>query len=315
MATPAASAKDFADPNRPNGQYDGAVSRTDARSPRPAQARGRRRARLGAPVPPVTGGALEAFERWLAATVSRHTRDLEFREVRKGVQALSSLYVERREGADLAARAIEGRGKRAALATYYAPLHFLTVYRALSQIGVERLGEVSEVHDLGCGTGAAGAAVALALRGAPRVVAVDRSGFLVAEARRTFAAFGLRASVRRGRLPEAAPRAAAGHRWVLGWVVNEMDERARADLLEVLARSLGAGVRLLVFEPLAGPAAPWWSEWAQRLGALGAEDGELRVRVVLPEWLAQLDRAAGLDHRLLGARLLAGPLDGAAPSP
>jgi hypothetical protein len=31
------------------------------------------------------------------------------------------------------------------------------------------------------------------------------------------------------------------------------------------------------------------------------------VRLVLPEWIARLDRATGLDHRVLGARVLAGP--------
>jgi SAM-dependent methyltransferase len=270
--------------------------------------------RLGAPVPYLAGAVREAFDSWLAAAVSRHTRDLEFREVRKGAQALSSLYVERREGVDLAARAIEGRGKRAAVATYYAPLHFLTVYHALSQIGVNRLGPVSELYDLGCGTGAASAAVAQALGGAPRVVGVDRSGFLLAEARRTWTAFGLPAGARRGRLPGAAPRPVAGHLWVLGWAVNEMDERAQADLLALLLRALEGGVRLLVFEPLAGPATPCWPAWARALAARGVLEGAPKVRVALPEWLALLDRAAGLDHRVLGARLLAGPLADAPPA-
>lgn len=271
--------------------------------------------RLGAPVPYIAGGVRAAFDSWLAATVARHTRDLEFREIRKGAQALSSLYVERREGVDLAARAIEGRGKRAAVATYYAPLHFLTVHHALSQIGVDRLGPVSELYDLGCGTGAAGAAVALALGGSPRIVGVDRSGFLLAEARRTWAAFGLPAGARRGRLPGAAPRPVAGHLWVLGWAVNEMEERAQADLLALLLRALEGGVRLLVFEPLAGPATPCWPAWARALAARGVQEATAKVRVELPEWLALLDRAAGLDHRVLGARLLAGPLGAAPPAP
>jgi len=266
-------------------------------------------------VPYLGGDAAPAFDRWLAEAVSRHTRELAFREVRKGVQALSSLYVERREGTDLAARAIEGRAKRAAIATYYAALHFLTVSHAMSQIGVERLGAVSEVHDLGCGTGAAGAAVALALPGPPRVAGVDRSGFALAEARRTWAAFGLRARARRGRLPDAAPRPLAGQLWVLAWAVNEMDERARAELLARILRAIEAGVRVLVFEPLAGPANPDWSAWAQALAARGVQEAAPKVRVALPAWLADLDRAAGLDHRVLGARLLAGPLLPALPDP
>jgi len=287
----------------------GAVSRSAGE--RGAQLAGRRRprARLGAPVPYLGGALRDTFDGWLAELVSRHGRELEFREIRKGVQALSSLYVERRDEAGaLGARALDGRGKRAALATYYAPLHFVTVCHALSQIGVERFGPISEVHDLGCGTGAAGAAAALALGGRARIAGVDRSGFLLAEARRTWAAFRLPARARRGRLPGCLPRAAAGQLWVLGWAVNEMDDSTQTELLAALADALEGGARLLVLEPLAGPATPWWPTWTRALGARGVEDGELRVPVTLPEWLARLDRAAGLDHGILGARLLAGPL-------
>ena len=287
----------------------GAVSHSAGRRGAELARRRRPRAKLGAPVAYLDGAVRDAFDGWLAELVERHGRELEFREIRKGVQALSSLYVERRaEVGPLGARALEGRGKRAALATYYAPLHFVAVCHALSQIGVERFGPISEVHDLGCGTGAAGAAAALALGGSARVAGIDRSGFLLAEARRTWAAFRLPARVRRGALPGCLPRAAAGQLWVLGWVVNEMDEPAQAGLLAALSSAIEAGVRLLLLEPLAGLATPWWPAWARALGAQGVADGVLRIPVTLPEWLARLDRAAGLDHRVLGARLLAGPL-------
>ncbi|MEN6631590.1 MAG: hypothetical protein ABFD84_04115, partial [Candidatus Polarisedimenticolia bacterium] len=62
----------------------------------------------------------EAFDAWLEGTVSRFVPPLTFTELRKGAQALSTLYVERRGGGGLATRAIEGTGKRAALATYFA---------------------------------------------------------------------------------------------------------------------------------------------------------------------------------------------------
>src|SRR5690606_24207189 len=142
-------------------------------------------------------------------------------EIRKGLQALSTLYVQKREGADLAARAIEGRGKRAAVATFYAPLHFLTAHHLLEDVGAERLGAIERVLDLGCGTGAAGAAAAATLHAAgrplPRVVAVDRSGFALSEARATYAAFGLLARTVRGALPAALPALRAGDFVVLGW--------------------------------------------------------------------------------------------------
>ena len=249
-----------------------------------------------------------AFDAWLEAAVARLGADLEFREIRKGVQALSSLYVERREGTDLSARAIEGRGKRAAIATCYAPLHFLTVHHALSRVGAERLCAVRAIWDLGCGTGSSGAAAALAFEPRPSVTGVDRSGFLLGEARHTWSAFGLAARAVRGRLPAALPRGAPGALWVLGWTVNEMDDRTRGALLAAAGRALAAGTSLLVFEPLAGPITPWWKDWLTELTPKGVEETMVKLRVALPEWLMRLDRASGLDHQVLGARVLVGPL-------
>lgn len=275
------------------------------------------RPRAGPARPFLTGALRIAFDAWLTDTVSRYSRELEFREIRKGVQALSALYVQRRDGADLAARAIEGRGKRAAIASFYAPLHFLTAHHLLARIGPRRLGDPRRVLDLGCGTGATGAAAAATLVAAgaapPQVVAVDRSGFVLSEARATYAAFGLAARTVRGALPAALPRAGAGDLLVLGWAVNELDERARAGLLDGLRRALGAGARLLLCEPLAGPATPWWRAWAEALAPLGVAEPREKVRVALPEWLARLDAGAGLDHRVLGARVLVGPLDDTPP--
>jgi len=268
--------------------------------------------RLGRPVPYLEGALRADFDAWLAATVARHTADLEFRELRKGAQALSWLYVERRGEADLAARAVDGRGKRAALATYYAPLHFLAAQHALAQIGPARLGAVRRVFDLGCGTGATGAAAARTLDSA-NVVAIDRSGFALSEARHTYAAFGLLAQTRRAQLPGASPRPAAGELWVLGWAVNELDERSRNALGEHLVRAIESGVRVLLLEPLAGGVVPWWSEWCAELARLGVVDRESKARVALPEWITRVDRASGLDHRVVGARVLVGPLDPEAP--
>src|SRR5215470_17411488 len=84
--------------------------------------------KLGPTQPYLTGALRDAFDAWLAGAIERHTAGLAFREVRKGAQALSWLYVERRGEVDLAAHTIDGRGKRAALCSYYAPLHFLTAH-------------------------------------------------------------------------------------------------------------------------------------------------------------------------------------------
>ena len=269
----------------------------------------------GRATPYLAGPLRAAFDAWLAGLVERSERELAFREIRKGVQAVSALYVERRAGADLAARALEGRGKRAALACYFAPLHFLTVHHALAALRPERLGAPRRLLDLGCGTGASGAAAAATCVAAgtapPRALALDRSGFALAEARTTYAAFGLTVRTVRGRLPAALPAVEAGDLLVLGWAVNELDEGERAGLLASLRRALEAGARLLLLEPLAGPVSPWWRAWAEALAPLRVEEPRWKQRVMLPEWLARLDKAAGLDHRLLGARVLVGPLSAA----
>ncbi len=259
--------------------------------------------------PYLTGPLRGEFDAWLDATVGRWVPPLVFREVRKGVQALSALYVEGRSRGALSVRARAGQGKRAALETYYAPLHFLTVHHALARLGPHRLGSVRRVHDLGCGSGAAGAAVARTLEPRPELLALDRSGSALAEARRTFAAFGVPARTRRGALPRALPRVRRDDCLLLAWTVNELDaDEARDALLAGLGERLAAGARLLVFEPLAGSASPWWDAWARALAPRGVASLQVKVRVALPEWVTRLDRAAGLDHRVLGARLLAGPL-------
>jgi len=206
----------------------------------------------------------------------------------------------------VAGRATEGVGKRAAFASYYAPLHFLTVHHALTALP-EALRGVRRILDLGCGTGAAGAAAARTAPEPPDLVAVDRSGWALAETRHTLAAFGLRGRVRRGRLPGALPRAEAGDLLVLGWVVNELGEPERERLREGLDAAVARGARLLLFEPLAGSAAPWWPAWSAALAERGVRDAELRVRPALPPLLTELDRATGLRHGELGARLLHGP--------
>ena len=74
----------------------------------------------------------DPFPAWVEALQRRHRQTLTFAEVRKGLQALSSLYVERRQKIAGGA-ALEGAGKRAAFALYYGPAHFLLV-RAIVRI-------------------------------------------------------------------------------------------------------------------------------------------------------------------------------------
>src|SRR5690349_9217150 len=118
------------------------------------------------------------FDAWLGALDERHLADFRPAEVGRALRALSSCYVERRsrlaEGG-----ALETAGKRAAFALFYAPLHFRTVARIAGELSTS--GPVRDVVDLGCGTGAAGAAWALQ-SGASRVTGFDRHPWAVAEA-------------------------------------------------------------------------------------------------------------------------------------
>lgn len=254
--------------------------------------------------PPALAGVVES---WLAGAVAR-AAPLTFSEIRRGVQALSERYVARREPGN----ALGSPAKRAAFASYFAALHLATAFGAARALPELALRDVSRIVDLGAGTGAAGAGVALALPSPPAILALDRSAFALAEARRTFAAFRLRGEVRRAQLPAGLPKLGRGDLAVLGWFLNECSPEARERVLRMLERALHAGARALLLEPLSGRVVPWWDEVAARLGALGLATGAVRWPMERPSFVAAMDRAAHLDHRELGARIAFG---GAAVAP
>jgi SAM-dependent methyltransferase len=240
----------------------------------------------------------DPFPAWVEALERRHRQSLTFPEIRKGLQALSSLYVERREKIAGGA-ALEGAGKRAAFALYYAPAHFLLVRSIVRALGAGTAGP-RVVADLGCGTGAAGAAWALDI--GARVEGVDRSGWAVEEAQWTLGRLRLRGTARKGDA-SAAPVPPAPGAVIAAFTVNELDAAARSRLLVTL-RAAPAGVRVLVVEPLARRALTWWDEWAAAFIAAGGRADEWRFEATLPESVAALGRAAGLDTRALGGRSL-----------
>jgi hypothetical protein len=243
----------------------------------------------------------DPFLGWLAALEKRHLADLTRSEVRRALQALSSLYVERR-GRLAGGAALEGAGKRAAFALYYGPLHFLVVRQVVRGLGAAKE-PPARILDLGCGTGSAGAAWALEAGRRPPLEGVDRSGWAVAEARWTFRTLGLRGRAEASGL-EGARLPGPGGGVVAAFCLNELEESPRERLRQRLLEAGRRGTRVLVVEPLARRVAPWWSSWAAEVRTSGGRDDEWRFPVELPPVLAQLDRAAGLDHRELTARSL-----------
>src|SRR5947209_3100272 len=140
----------------------------------------------------------DRFPEWIEANERRHLAELTFPEVSRALRALSSAYVERRHRLD-AGGALDGAGKRAAFALFYAPLPFLLIRHVVDALQAGRP-PLPPVVDLGCGTGAAGTAWAAAFPpgSEPPVIAIDRNAWAAAEARETYRTFGLRARVRVG---------------------------------------------------------------------------------------------------------------------
>jgi hypothetical protein len=103
---------------------------------------------------------------------------------------------------------------------------------------------------------------------------------------------------------DRAPLPGRGGAAVAAFTVNELDEAARGRLRVRLLDGARAGARVLVVEPVSRRVAPWWRDWAAAFEAAGGRADEWRFPAVLPETLAALDRAAGLDHRELLARSL-----------
>lgn len=245
--------------------------------------------------------APDALTGWVTDLERRHLDTLRFAEVSRALRALSSAYVERRSRLNNGT-ALSGAGKRAAFALFYGPLHFLIVRSIVDGLPGATRG-VTRVVDLGCGTGAGGAAWASGCRPAAQVVGIDRHPWTLSEAARTYATFGLagqtvRAPLERGKWPKG--RAA----FLATFVMNELAAEARDAALTRLMARAALGDRVLIVEPIATFVAPWWPAWRTRVEAAGGRADEWRIRADLPPIVDKLDRAAGLRHRELTARSL-----------
>lgn len=231
----------------------------------------------------------------------RHLANLRFSEVTKALRALSSAYVERRETALAANRALDGAGTRAAFALYYGPLHFLLIEHIVRELGLAVA--PGTIVDLGCGTGVGGAAVAASTSARVSVLGIDTHPWNIDEARETYRAFGVRADVRRGNAAHA--RFPTDTSFVIAaFFVNELNDAARTPLLEQLLQVATAPRHVLVVEPISQRISPWWDQWADAFITAGGRADTWKARVDMPPIVTRLAKASGLRPELLTARSL-----------
>jgi hypothetical protein len=245
---------------------------------------------------------------WIEALLPRHTRTLSRPEFLRAVRALSARYVERRS--EIARRSpVDSAGKRAAFAAFFAPLHLVTTREIVRATGAAN-SSVSHILDLGCGTGVASAGWALACERPPEILGIDRQSWSLDEAAWNWRTLGLRGRTRRVDLVrtvvDLARRSSPPRRTsvVAGWSINELDNAAREALLPELLCLARLGNPILVIEPLARTAVPWWNEWASRWQEQGGQAAEWKFEHALPPPLAELSEAARFQRDTLGARTL-----------
>jgi hypothetical protein len=238
---------------------------------------------------------------WLAALERRYLSDLTPGEVARALRALSSCYVERRS---VLARggALASRGKRAAFALFYGPLHLL-VTREILRSRPSPIDGITSIIDLGCGTGAAGVAWALA-SGARTIRGFDRHPWAIAESNSMYRHFHLNGRATRHDIGRARIPGARGTGIIAAYAVNELTTGGRAFLLTELLQAHARGARILIIEPIARRSAAWWPEWRTSFERAGGRADDWRFPNRLPPTQQSLARAAGLDPRELTAKTL-----------
>lgn len=235
----------------------------------------------------------------MSALEARHLADLRFAEVTRALRALSSAYVERRHKV-ASGSALDSAGKRAAFALYYGPLHFFATHHLVKALSAE---PPAHVLDLGCGTGTVGAAWALTGAAAPAVTGIDRHPWVVDEAKRTYRELGVNGYARVGDIGRLPPPR-GGTALVAGYVLNELPEAVRRAVEVQIVAHAAQGGCVLILEPIARGITPWWTETAARMAAVGGRADEWRFRAEVPDLVARLGKAAGLDFRELRLRTI-----------
>lgn len=262
--------------------------------------------RSSAPSSPLRRHSLTT-DQWIAALLARHMGPFTRSEFLKAVRALSTRYVQDR--ARLSSRSpLDTAGKRAAFAAFFAPLHFLTVRRILDNIAPSAV--PARIVDLGCGTGVASAAWCATLQPAPQVVAVDQNAWALGETRWNCRQLALDCRVRRASMVDhllgELSRAGSleGLAFVCAWSLNELSADARKAMLDALLEAHRRGAQVLVVEPIALTAVPWWESWTAAAHAAAGRGDDWKFAPDLPAPLAELDEAAGFHRLHLSARSL-----------
>jgi hypothetical protein len=241
------------------------------------------------------------FDTWYEALEQRHLAHLTFQEVRKAVQALSQVYVQKRlslkKGADL-----NTQGKRAAFALYYTPMHVAVAHHILQSLQVPTLPSGHHLYDCGCGTGAGALAWALhnqAHKG--HVHAYDLHRWVLQEAAWNFGFFNIDAHTYVKditRIPfKPNPQAI-----VSAYTLNELEESQRNTVTDTFLHHAQQGAHVLVIEPISNQTSPWWNEWEKRCIPYGGTTHTWRFQNPLPQRWKLMDKAAGLDHAVLTAK-------------
>ena len=235
------------------------------------------------------------FTQLVDALYARHTRELRVPEIRRALQALSTIYVQRRDKLQ-AGLALHGAGKRAAFALYYAPLHIFCLRAIFAQLP---LGACRRLVDAGCGTGAASIAYAQTWGTPAEVLGLDANDWALQEATYTWRLANLRARGQRCTQLHRCLRPTDSV--LLAFVANELDEGGRNALLATLV----AGVQqAVVVEPIATRAAPWYPQWEHAFVQAGGRSDVWHLRLHMPERWRVLDHAAGMRHETVKLRSL-----------
>lgn len=256
---------------------------------------------LHAPDAPGPADYTQRFLAWFDALYARHTSELSFSEVRRALSALSDLYVHKRhklKGGEV----FDGRGKRAAFALYYAPLHFLLIAHITQSLGAKVSGTLL---DVGCGTGVGSLAWAEALPAPARLAGFDRNAWAVQEAGWNWRHMGH--TGRAQRTDASAARIATlgpGDAVIAAFVINELPEPVRTEMLAAFLSAHARGAKVLIVEPIAKTVAGFWPVWQAAFEKVGGQSATHKVGVRLPDSLRLLDKATGLRHDVLKGRSL-----------